>query len=155
MLEAKDSTMTIYSKPVENSDRSFPVLYVPVYCLDKAVIENVPIGIIYSNRVAFTFPIWVTSHTNSLLLVEEISLTSTSCTVELIRSPAHKMQIQSIEKYAQIASFIVRSALKSSFKNSITIKVRLSLGNSQSSNSSFEIKRTMTYSELYGAIEVG
>jgi hypothetical protein len=39
--------MTVYSQPASgSSDRNYPVLYVPVYCLEPLVVENVPIGII-------------------------------------------------------------------------------------------------------------
>jgi hypothetical protein len=87
----------------------------------------------------------LTSNTNSIVVVEEISLVSTSGAVELIKSPTYKVQIQAIERYAQVASFIVRSAHKASFKNTITIKVKYSLPNSQSSNNTFETKKILTY----------
>lgn len=38
LLEAKDSTMTVYSKPIDGGDKIYPVLYVPVYCYDRLVI---------------------------------------------------------------------------------------------------------------------
>lgn len=81
MLEAKDSTMTIYTQTVEATDKMYPVLYVPVYCFDKLIIENVPIGIISANNLAFTYPILASSHTNSALSIEEIILTSSTGTV--------------------------------------------------------------------------
>jgi hypothetical protein len=147
MLEAKDSTMTIYSKPVENaSDRSYPVLYVPVFCFERVTVENVPVGIIIANNLALTYPLLLTSNTNSAVNVEDIALTSTSGAVELVRSPTHKTQLQSIERYVQVASFVVRSALKPAFKNSITIKIRYSLASPPAGNNSFEVKKVFTYS---------
>lgn len=97
MIEAKDSTITIYSKPHDNSsEKTYPVLYVPVFCFDRLTIENIPIGILTANHLSLTYPLLLTSNTNSPLTIEEISLTSTSNTVELIRLPTSKTQLQSI-----------------------------------------------------------
>lgn len=137
MLEAKDSTVTIYSKPQDNSsDRTYPVLYVPVFCFDRVTIENIPIGILTANHLALTYPLLLTSNTNSPVTIEEISLSSTSNAVELVRLPTSKAQLQSIERYVQVASIVVRSALKPSFKNSITVKVKYSLATSAAGNNS-------------------
>jgi hypothetical protein len=46
MIEGRDSTMTLYTQASGSSERTYPVLYVPVYCLENLIIENVPIGII-------------------------------------------------------------------------------------------------------------
>ena len=96
-----------------------------------------PVGIISFNNLALTYPILLTSNTNSVVIVEEIALSSSSGAVDLIRNPTHKSQILSIERYVQVASFVVRSSLRPSFKNSITVKVRYSLATPPSGNNSF------------------
>lgn len=146
--------MTIYSKTVESTDRSFPVLFLPVYCFDKLIIESIHIGVITSKNSAFSYPLLLTSNSNTSILIEEISLSATSQTVDLVKTLHSKPYIAPNERQVQIVSIIVRASQRPSLKNTITIKVRYSLLGSNLNNS-FEARRAITYSELYGAVEIG
>lgn len=154
LIEPRDSTMTIYSKTVESSDKSFPVLFLPIYCFDKLIIENIHIGVISFKNAAFSYPLMLTSNSNISVLVEEVTLSATSQAVDLVKITHYKPYIAPNEKQVQIAAIVVRASLKPSLKNTVTIKVKYSLLGS-SLNNSFEARRVITYSELYGAVKIG
>lgn len=130
------------------------MLFLPVYCFDKLIIENIHIGVISFKNAAFSYPLLLTSNSNASVLVEEITLSATSQTVDLIKTQHAKPYITPNEKQVQIAAVIVRASLKPSLKNTITLRVRYSLLGS-SLNNSFEARRVITYSELHGAVEIG
>ena len=81
MLEAKDSTITINTKAVDPVDKIYPVLYIPVYCYEKLMINNVAVGLISQNNYALAYSLIVSSHSNNHISIEEIGLTSSSGTV--------------------------------------------------------------------------
>jgi len=137
--------MTIYSKTVENSDKSFPVLFLPVYCFDRLIIENINIGVISFKSAAFSYPLLLTSNSNTSILVQEVSLFASSQTVEIVKIPHSKPYIAPNERQVVIAAMVVRASLKPSLKNTVTLKVQYSLLGSNSNNS-FEARRTITYS---------
>lgn len=70
MIEGRDATMTIYTHNPENTSKVYPILYIPLYCLDQLTIEHVPIGIISAKNLALTFPLLVTSHSSSLMQIQ-------------------------------------------------------------------------------------
>lgn len=130
------------------------MLFVPVYCFDKLIIENIHIGVITFKSAVFSYPLLLTSNSNTSILIEEITLFSTSQTVDLLRIQHSKPYIAPNERQVQIAALVVRASQKPSLKNSITLRVRYSMLGSHV-NSSFEARRTLSYSELYGAVEIG
>lgn len=70
MVEAKDSTMSIYTKTTDSAEKVFPMLYVPIICFDRIGIENVQVGIINQNNLALIYPILLTSSTNSIVNID-------------------------------------------------------------------------------------
>lgn len=135
LIEPKDSTMTIYSKTVENSDRSFPVLFLPVYCFDRLIIENINIGVISFKSATFSYPLLLTSNSNTTISIEEVSIMATSQTVDIVKTPHSKAYIAPNERQVAIAAVVVRASQKPSLKNIVTLKVRYSLLGSNSNNS--------------------
>ena len=58
--------MTIFTH-VPNTQMNYPALYLPLRCVDIAVIEHIPIGIYTSPSNAYVYPLLVTSYTSTNL----------------------------------------------------------------------------------------
>jgi hypothetical protein len=76
--------MTIYTKSVVMSDVIYPILYVPIYCLQDLVVDYFNIGILADDRSLLEFPVTVSNYANTTVYVREISLRSSTETVELL-----------------------------------------------------------------------
>lgn len=152
MIEGRDSTMTVHTQNLGSSEKTYPALYVPVYCLQHLVVENVPLGIISAQNLALIYPIMASSHSQSLISIQEIQLTSSSSAVELIRTAVCKTSLHSNEKFIQIGAFIVRSTRYPHFKNTLTIRVRYILVTNQNISQWSESTRLFGYCEMYNPI---
>ena len=95
LIEGRNSTMTVSTNSPSNPTKTYPNLYMPIYCLEPAVIDNIIVGIFSAPNMVFTYPIFVTSHTNSHIHIKTIELTSSSQAVELLPLPAQKLVIHS------------------------------------------------------------
>jgi hypothetical protein len=83
IIDGKDSKMTIYTKS-EAVDVNYPVLYVPIYCIQDLIVDYFNIGILSDDRSLLEFPVTVSSYSNSTIHIQEIALRSSSETVELL-----------------------------------------------------------------------
>lgn len=69
--------MTIYTKSLA-TDIIYPVLYVPIYCLQELIIDYFNIGILADDRSLLEFPLTVTSYANTTIHIREIHLRSST-----------------------------------------------------------------------------
>ena len=58
--------MTIYTKSVV-TDVTYPVLYVPIYCIQDLIVDYFNIGILSDDRSLLEFPVTVSSYSNSTI----------------------------------------------------------------------------------------
>ena len=58
--------MTIYTKSVV-TDITYPVLYVPIYCIQNLIVDYFNIGILSDDRSLLEFPVTVSSYSNSTI----------------------------------------------------------------------------------------
>ncbi len=61
--------MTIYTKSVA-VDVVYPVLYVPIYCIQDLVVDYFNIGILSDDRSLLEFPVTVSSYTNTTIHIQ-------------------------------------------------------------------------------------
>jgi hypothetical protein len=61
--------MTIYTKSVA-VDITYPVLYVPIYCIQDLIVDYFNIGILSDDRSLLEFPVTVSSYSNSSIFIQ-------------------------------------------------------------------------------------
>jgi hypothetical protein len=80
IIDGKDSKMTVYTKSVA-TDITYPVLYVPIYCIQDLIVDYFNIGILSDDRSLLEFPVTVSSYSNHTIYIQEITLKSSTETV--------------------------------------------------------------------------
>lgn len=121
--------MTIYTRNTAQPNKVYPALFLPLHCLEPAVIEHVPIGIVTAPNLALSYPLLVSSHSIHNIHIHSIDLISNSQAVELVKMPTNKIIILPNDKHVQVASFIVRSSRYPTHRNSIHITIRYMFSN--------------------------
>jgi len=143
LIEGRNATMTIYTRSPSQPNKQYPALYLPLHCLEPAVIEHIPIGILTSPSMALNFPLLVSSHSIHNIHIHSIDLRSSSFAVDLVKMPTNKIIILPNDKHVQVASFVVRSAKNPTYRNSIHITIRYMFSNGTIRG---DIYRTLHYS---------
>lgn len=141
--------MSVLTRNPSQPLKSYPILYLPLYCLEPLVIEHVPIGILTMPNLALSYPLMVSSHSIHNIHIHSIQLLSSSLAVELVKMPTNKLIILPNDRQVQIGSFIIRSALYPSLRNSIHITIRYMFSNGTIRG---DVYRTLMYSEIHSAI---
>ena len=78
LIEGRNATMTIYTRNPSNPNKKYPALYLPLHCLEPAVIEHIPIGILTTASMALSYPLLVSSHSIHNIHIHSIDLKSSS-----------------------------------------------------------------------------
>lgn len=73
----------------------------------------------------------------------------------MVHKPPHRWLLNPHEKYVHIGDIVLYARKDPLFKNSMTLRVRYSFENSHNKSETAEVTKHFTYSEIYGAIDIG